>query len=297
MGWAGPSPLGGSGALLVMLELLLCAQASAGGGADELSFARHSDHLASRDVAALRGVVETKVLRVIDPYEGREVEFEALDFAAVLDAVFTQSWREEEELLFRCRDGYQPTIPVARLLAHRAWLAYRRADQESFSIRKLESGRVREVELAPFYLVWENLDDEVIRQDGDYGWPYQLIGVELIRARDRFPKMVPPEGSGEAALAGFAAFRRHCSRCHAVNGEGGGIGPELNSPINPVEVRDSAWLRRWIDDPSRIRSDARMPRLNPALPEREATISNLLAYLEAISHAKLDSHSEPTDER
>jgi mono/diheme cytochrome c family protein len=285
----------GPGALLLMFGLLASAPTSATASAVELAFARHSDPVAVRDIAALRSIVEPKPVRVIDPYEGREVVFEALDFAAILDSVFTPSWREEEELLFRCSDGYQPTISVARLLAHRAWLAFRRVDQPNFSIQKLESGRVRDVELAPFYLVWENLDDELIRLEGDHGWPYQLIGVELIRARDRFPAMAPPGDSSAAVLAGFSAFRRHCSRCHAMNGEGGGIGPELNTPINPVEVRDSAWLRRWIDDPSRIRADARMPRLNPSLPERDATISNLLAYLEAISHSKLDSRPESND--
>jgi cytochrome c2 len=98
--------------------------------------------------------------------------------------------------------------------------------------------------------------------------------------------MLPPDGASDAAISGFTAFRMHCSRCHAVNGDGGTIGPDLNFPVNPVEHREAEWLRRWIDDPSAIVATTRMPRLNPALPDREATIEHLLAYLEAMAQSK-----------
>ena len=93
-----------------------------------------------------------------------------------------------------------------------------------------------------------------MRAEGDYGWPYQLVGVELIRSRDRFPHMAPPASAPAAVQHGFAAFRIHCSRCHTVNGEGGQVGPELNRAESPAGRRDPAWLRAWIDDPSRDRA-------------------------------------------
>jgi cytochrome c2 len=172
------------------------------------------------------------------------------------------------------------------VLAHRAWLAFARADQERFTISKLEQGARREVELAPFYLVWENQGDAKVREEGDYGWPYQLVGVDVIRTRDRFPRMAPPPGSPPDVLAGFAAFRVHCSRCHKLNGEGGSIGPELNAVVNPVEYRDRAWLRAWIEEPSRIAPTTRMEPLNPALPDRARTVDQILAYLEAMAEAR-----------
>jgi cytochrome c2 len=89
--------------------------------------------------------------------------------------------------------------------------------------------------------------------------------------------------------AGFDAFRVHCSRCHAVNGDGGSIGPELNAPVPKVQLRDAAWLRRWIDDPSRVLPTARMPRMNPALPERERTIDEIILYLQTMAAAKMEA--------
>ncbi|MEM7411775.1 MAG: cytochrome c [Myxococcota bacterium] len=217
-------------------------------------------------------------LNVFEPYEGREVAFRAVPFADALDAVYGPGWRQDDELLFTCRDGYQPTVPVQRVLDHRAWLAFARADQPGFTIRKKESGRWQTIELGPYYLIWENLDDPTVLQEGDYGWPYQLVGVERVRAAERFPRMAP-RSDDAAVTAGFRAFRIHCSRCHQVNGEGGGIGPELNATDAPVGLRDENWLRTWISDPSQIVATARMPALNRDLPDRDATIDAILAYL------------------
>ena len=267
------------------LVLLLVGATSAGAGS-ELSFSRRGVPEAVHALAALRESVPSSSVRVFEPYEGREVGFSALRLDRVLDFVYGVSWRVEEELLFTCRDGYQPTIPVQRVLSHRAWLAFERTDQEGFTIRKRESGEIKQVELGPFYLIWENLADAVVRQEADYGWPYQLMRVDLIRTRDRFPGMLPPADASAEVLAGFAAFRVHCSKCHQLNGEGGTIGPELAAAASPLEYRDRDWLRSWIEDPTRILPTARMPALNPALPDRARTVDEILAYLQAMASAR-----------
>ncbi len=237
--------------------------------------------MATRSLDALKQAVAASEVRVIDPYWSAEVVFDALPLAAVLDHVYGKSWRSEEELLFTCSDGYQPTVPVRRVLDHQAWIAFGRPDAP-FTIYKWESGDRIIVELDPFYLVWENLDDEKVRNEADYGWPYQLVGIDLIRTRDRFPRMQPPQVAPEAARAGFQAFRVHCSRCHKVNGEGGGIGPELIAGSSPLAYRDAAYLRQWIEEPAKIRPNSRMPALNPKLPDRAGTVDAILAYLTSM---------------
>lgn len=253
--------------------------------ASALHFARHGEPVATHALDALRDGVDASTLTVHEPYEDREVAFRALPLAPVLDRVFGPGWRDEEELLFTCRDGYQPTVPVQRALDHDAWLAFERPGAD-FVIDKFESGRRQEVSLAPFYLIWENLADAVVRAEGDYGWPYQLVGIELVRARDRFPKMTPPGSAGALVAEGYTAFRMYCTRCHAINGEGGSIGPELNAPGREVGLRDPAWLRRWIDDPSQFAANARMPALDSGLPDRAHTLDALLAYLRAMATAE-----------
>jgi mono/diheme cytochrome c family protein len=255
-------------------------------GDDALAFRSHGAAVVSRDLSALKKLVPPEPVRVFEPYEQREVAYTALRLDRVLDALYGKAWRTEEELLFTCRDGYQPSVPVARVLGHAAWLAFARADQPAFTLHKLESGRYQDVALGPFYLIWENIADKQMRAEGDYAWPYQLVGVDLIRVADRFPKLVPPASASPLAQRGFREFRIHCSRCHPMNGEGGQIGPELNSAQNPAGRRDPVWLRRWIDQPSRLVPTARMEPLSPELPDRDAVLDAIVAYLQAMAPAK-----------
>ena len=259
-----------------------------GPDAPRLSFAFHGRPVTSLGVPELRLIAAPREVRVHEPYEGREVAFRAFAFDAILDAVYGEAtWREEQELLFDCRDGYRPTVPVRRFLAHRAWLAFARVGSDDFSLMKHESGAERKISLAPFYLIWENLDDHRVRQEADYGWPYQLVGVDLIRTHERFRRMQPPPGASASVRAGFEAFRVHCSRCHAIHDEGGRIGPDLGA-TDLVRGVGRTWLRTWIDDPSRIAPGARMERLNPSLPDRERVIEEILDYLEAVEPAPED---------
>ena len=248
-----------------------------------------------RSLAQLREISHASEVKVFEPYEAAPVSFQGVPLNSVLDAIYGEGWRTEEEVLLTCRDGYQPSFPVSRLLAYNAWLAFDRNDDKGFSIDKVERGELRRVDLSPFYLVWDNLEDAELRDQGDYGWPYQLVGVDLIKASDRFPNMTPPATSSPQVMTGYQAFRVHCTRCHAINGEGGAIGPELNSPVNPVEFRSHDWLRQWIDDPASLVPTARMPRLNPKLTERDRVIEDLLAYLVEIANHKTNAATSPED--
>ncbi|MBW2389449.1 MAG: hypothetical protein JRG89_13565 [Deltaproteobacteria bacterium] len=258
-----------------------------------LTFSLRGRLQSTRALDELEALASAIEIRVFEPYEARPATFRALPFNQILDAIYGEAWRQEEELLLTCRDGYQPSFPVRRLIDYKAWLAFERSDAATFSILKLESGERRSVDLSPYYLVWENLEDLELRNQGDYGWPYQLVGVDLIRAQDRYPSMTPPAEASPEVQSGFAAFRVHCSRCHAINGEGGGVGPELNHPLNPVEYREAKWLQQWIRDPASLVPTARMPALNRELADRDRVIEEILAYLGAISKHKLLPKPEP----
>ncbi|MDH3652770.1 MAG: cytochrome c [Myxococcales bacterium] len=227
-------------------------------------------------------------LEVFEPYERANAVFTAVPLERVLDEAYGPSWRTKEAILFGCRDGYEPTIPVRRILEHQAFLAIDRPGDVGFTILKDEEGTRRRIDLRPFYVIWENLDNARVRTEGDYGWPYQVIRIDLVSFRSRFQEMAPPAHSSSQVQAGFDAFVAHCSKCHAINGRGGAIGPELNYPANPTEYLKEEWLRKWIDDPTLMRIAPRMPPLNPDLPDRTRIIDEIVAYLGAMASHKIE---------
>jgi mono/diheme cytochrome c family protein len=83
---------------------------------------------------------------------------------------------------------------------------------------------------------------------------------------------------------GFSVFARECVRCHAVNREGGRVGPDLNVPQSVVEYRPEAQLRAYIRDPRSFRY-GNMPA-HPHL--RDAELDGLLAYFRAMRARKHD---------
>ncbi len=256
---------------------------------DSLAFMIGSQTVASLPLGELKRRIEPRTVTVFEPYERATVAFEAIPLEAVLDEAYGPSWRDHEALLFTCRDGYQPTIPVKRVLKHEAFVAFARPGDDGFTVLKDEEGTKRRVPLEPAYVIWKNLDDARILSEGDYGWPYQVTQIELVTFRSRFAEMAPPEDASAKARAGFEVFTAHCSKCHAVNGHGGTVGPELNYPASPTEYMKADWLRRWIDDPTSMRQAPRMPPLNRQLPHRAELIEEIVAYLEEMATHK----SEP----
>ncbi|MGB8329230.1 MAG: cytochrome c [Polyangiales bacterium] len=281
-------------AVRVIVVVVLCVTTALGcerTEPDPLTFSIESQNVRSLTADALTRRISSRDVEVFEPYEGTKVTFSAIPLQQVLDDGYGPSWREQEAMVFICRDGYQSTIPVRRILDHRAFLAIGRPEGEGFTVLKHEEGQRKRIELGPFYVIWENLHDAQIRTDGDYGWPYQVVRIDLVSFRSRFSEMAPPREAATKVVAGFEAFIAHCSQCHAINGRGGTIGPELNYPANPSEYMKDDWLRRWIDDPSSMRRAPRMPPLNPELPGRARVIDEIVSYLHEMARHKIEPKS------
>ncbi|NDD92427.1 hypothetical protein EBZ37_10115 [bacterium] len=164
--------------------------------------------------------------------------------------------------------------------------AIRRTDQSEFTLLKGDVSPPKKVSLGPLYLVWENINDQSVRTEGDYGWPFQVDRMELVDFGARFPRLAPPSNASAQAKLGFAAFRIHCLKCHSLNGEGGKVGPELNFPKNVTEYWRPGLLKAWILNPASFRYGSAMPAISHALPNRAEVADHVLAYLQAMRGAK-----------
>ena len=86
------------------------------------------------------------------------------------------------------------------------------------------------------------------------------------------------------ARQGFSIFQRECVSCHAINGEGGKVGPELNVPRSIVEYRPVEQIRAYVKNPQSFRYTTMPP--HPHLTD--ADLDALVAYFRAMSALKHD---------
>lgn len=275
-------------ALLLAAASLLVAAAPAGAEERALRFVRDGE--ARRlELPALRAGARVETLSIDDPYYRETKHFRALALADVLALGFPGLGEDDADrtLLLRARDGYVKPTTVGRLREPGGWIAFADADHAQGDDPGFQPIDRRQVDPAPFYLVWSQPHQRDVHR---YPWPYQLAELELAPLESVYPHVAPrgaPEG--DPAWAGYAVFRRECLACHAVNGEGGKVGPELNVPRSVVEYRPEEQLKAFIRDPESFRYTS-MPA-HTHLSDRE--LDALIAYLHAMAERKHDPGARP----
>ncbi len=179
-----------------------------------LTFKKKSVVVAKHFREALTKMVQPQDVITFEPHTDENRVYQGVNFQALLSKVYGPVWQQSEEILFTCQDGYQPSVPVAKVKKNAAYLVFNRSGGK-FVIDNKSQNKTN-VELGPYYLVWENIKNQAVRGEGVSDWPYQVVAIDLIQFVDKFPNIAPPPKSSEAVVAGFLAFRKHCIRCHNV---------------------------------------------------------------------------------
>lgn len=268
--------------LTVMLLLLSLVAAEPVTAEDGLSFHAQGAEVSRLSRERILRDCPLRVVEVDDPYYGRSMRFHACPLAWVVEQGFGREPASlaREMVLFRALDGYKRLAEGPRLGEEGGFLALGDADRGTAAEAVwLPIGRER-ADPGPYYLVWTGADQ------GDphvHPWPYQLASVELVEPDEEFPAILPRGlPRDDSAWRGLAIFRRDCLTCHAVNGQGGVVGPEMNLPRSIVEYRDPVQLKEFIRDPQSFRY-TRMPA-NPQLSDQD--LDDLLAYFGAMRERK-----------
>ena len=239
--------------------------------------------------------VETDVT-VADPYHERSMTYRALPLRCVLDQGFASrggaAGLADEGLLLRALDGYTRPVSGRTLLAPGGYVAFGESArlQDPDAAGPFSPIDRRQVDPAPFYLVWSGADQG---DPHDTPWPYQLARIEVAPFETAFPATVPTGLSpDDAGRVGYRLFQRACASCHAINGQGGRVGPDLNVPRSIVEYRPEAQIKAYIRNPASFRYTSMPP--HPGLSE--ADLDALIAYFHAMRARKQDPFAPPAHE-
>ena len=255
---------------------------------DALVFVAHGER-SSFPKSELRRRCALQTVEVEDPYYGERRRYVACPIERVFTLGFALTPGEvaEREVLLRALDGYTRTASGRQLTEGGAYLAFDDADRVARGEAGFDPIDRAQVDPAPFYLVWTGTG----RSDPHlYPWPYQLAEIELTSFEARFPNTVPTLAEpGSPPRRGFALFRSQCAHCHAINGEGGKVGPDLNVPRSIVEYRPEGQIKAYIRDPQAFRYTTMPAHLE--LSDEE--LDDLVAYFRYMSKHKVDPGPRP----
>jgi len=274
------------------LGLGLAAAAAATGPSAQtaqLVFRREDGRETALSKSELRARCEPREVEVVDPYHGAPRRYVACSLERVFELGFgaPPAAFAGEEFLLEALDGYTRAAPGRQLAEGGGWIALEDAERAARGEGGFEPLDRRQVDPGPFYLVWSGPG----RNDPHrWPWPYQLARISVARFEERFPHTVPVGVALDApARRGFEIFRRECAMCHAVNGEGGRVGPELNVPRSIVEYRPAAQIKAYVRDPQRFRYTSMPSHLHLS----EEDLDALVAYFTHMSAHKRDPGPRP----
>jgi mono/diheme cytochrome c family protein len=273
--------------LLTLGAFFACALALASmpvQSASDIEFKADGKTVKSLSVEDLRTIAPVVSLKVFEAHEKKDRVYRAIPVRPVFDKIFGKDWEKAQEVIFTSIDGYQPSIPVAKFLAHDAYLAFAYEDGGPFTmVNTLQNNE--KVPLGPLYLIWDNLHSKALLESGASDMPYQIKTIAL-SLETPYPHTLPPSGSSAQVQRGFAHFRKYCISCHTINGEGGGKAPELNYPASVTEYIKPEYLKRWIEHPQSIRYNTAMPALGQEIPDRDKVADEIILYLKVMSLRK-----------
>lgn len=213
-----------------------------------LTFQRSGEEVKTLALSQVSAAVPPGSVTFFDPRHGKVKSYRVWPVKAVMELAYGPDWTEgvHSEAVLTAMDGYASVSQAAKLSEDGGFIAFEDLDVPGWE----PIGRKR-ANPGPFYLVWTQDSQST---ENAYPWPWQLMTVNLVKFEERYPEVVPAGARpGSPAARGFAVFKNRCLRCHAINRQGGTIGPDLNAPKPLASYRSKAWIKSYVRAPSETR--------------------------------------------
>lgn len=265
------------GKWLAILFFVFSGASMAAEPAPHLSFVQAGGAAKTLDLAQMKARLPVSKLAIFDTEYGKPKRYRGFALAQVLALGFGADWQGNEytEMVFSAQDGYASVSSLEKLSEPGGFVVFEDLDHPGWE----PIGRNR-ANPGPFYLVWAKPGQSSAHE---YPWPWQLAKIELVRFKDRYPAVYPANTDKNSSVyAGFLIFKGRCMRCHAMNQQGGMVGPDLNAPQGITEYRSAEVLKAFIRQPSQFRY-TRMPDHTDL---SDADLDRLLDYFRHMANQR-----------
>jgi cytochrome c2 len=221
---------------------------------------------------------DTIVTIANDPVYHKEKKYKAVSaFLLIKNEIdLTIIDPKNTKIVFECRDGYKPEMPLELFLKSNPYLAFQDVDAPKGVKWEMILKDGNEMNADPFYIVYPSVSSK----DARYKWPYNLVKIYLEPLNKSTLELYPLKN--RKLEMGYTLFKNHCLTCHAINGIGGTMGPELNYPKSVTEYWKENELVNYIVNPASFRHKVKMPTLGITKQQSQEIVD----YLKYMSENK-----------
>ena len=248
----------------------------------DLEFRLGGKFAAKVSLVDLQDKIKSHRVRFFNVLMNKDKTYEAFSLKDVLNFAYQTTWVSDHysDIAFIALDGYEAVSSLGKLHEDGGYLAFRDLDIN----KGWEPIGDKKVDPAPFFLIWTG---KTQTPTAAYPWPWQVVAIDLLRFEDQYPAIVPKGAPiDSSAYRGFELFRTRCLRCHAMDKNGGKIGPDLNAPQSIAAYRSKHMIKEFIKNPSKYRY-SQMPD-NPDLSD--LNLEDLYHYFRFQMERKAKEH-------
>lgn len=224
---------------------------------------------------------DTIVIVANDPVYHKQKKYNAVSASLLIknEIDLTKIDPKNTKIVFECIDGYKPEMPLELFLNSNPYLAYRNIEAPKGSNWEAIIKDGIEMDAEPFYIVYTSVSEK----DTQYKWPYNLVRINLEPLNKSTIELYPLKN--KKLESGYTLFKNQCLSCHAINGIGGTMGPELNYPKSVTEYWKEDELVNYIVNPASFRNKVKMPALGITKQQSQKIVD----YLKYMSENKKKS--------
>ncbi len=213
-----------------------------------------------------------------DPVYHKQKKYKAVNASLLIknQIDLTKIDPKNTKIVFECIDGYKPEMPLELFLNTNPYLAFEDIDAPKGAKWEPIIKDGNEMNAAPFYIVYTGISEK----DSRYKWPYNLVKIYLETLNKSTIELYPLKD--RKLETGYTLFKNQCLTCHAINGIGGTMGPELNYPKSVTEYWKENELVDYIVNPASFRNKVKMPTLGITKQQSQEIVD----YLKYMSENK-----------